>query len=194
MREEDPKEKPVSLALTRDAAPASPLSDIEAVYREHGKRVFRVALRVTGSPEDAEDVLQAVFLRLSDSGAPEGLWENPGAYLHRTAVNAAIDLMRSKKPGRDLPIEEVRMSARKDPSPGPAEVHANAELKARVRTALADLSPRSAEIFALRYFEGYGNKEIARLVGTSESAVAVMLHRARNRVRDALAPAAGDRS
>jgi RNA polymerase sigma-70 factor (ECF subfamily) len=52
--------------------------------------------------------------------------------------------------------------------------------------ALAQLNPRAAEIFALRYFDGYGNREIARLLNTSWSTVAVTLHRTRAKLQSAL--------
>ena len=64
----------------------------------------------------------------------------------------------------------------------------SSEIRDEVRKALAQLSPRAAEIFVLRYFEGYDNHEIARMLGNSRSTVAVILHRARQRVRDAIRP------
>ena len=60
-----------------------------------------------------------------------------------------------------------------------------------MRKALTGLSPRSAEIFALRYLEGYDNQEIARMLGSSKSTVAVILHRARRHVREAIRPYTG---
>jgi RNA polymerase sigma factor (sigma-70 family) len=62
----------------------------------------------------------------------------------------------------------------------------DAELARRLRNALAAESARSAEVFALRYFEGYGNREIASMLGTSPSAIGVVLHRTRARLRQAL--------
>ena len=66
------------------------------------------------------------------------------------------------------------------------------EIRSEVRKALAQLSPRAAEIFALRYFEGYDNHEIAGMLGSSRSTVAVILHRARQRVREAIRPYVGE--
>jgi RNA polymerase sigma factor (sigma-70 family) len=53
------------------------------------------------------------------------------------------------------------------------------------------LSPRSAEIFTLRYFEGVGNLEIARQMGASQTSIAVILHRARHRLQKELLPREG---
>ena len=55
-----------------------------------------------------------------------------------------------------------------------------------MRQALARMSPKAAEVFTLRYFEGYGNHEIAKLLGTSRSTVNVILHRTRRKLREEL--------
>ena len=75
--------------------------------------------------------------------------------------------------------------------PQPERRSAGRELAARLRQAVSRLSPKTAEIFALRYFEGVGNLEISRLMGTSQTAVAVILHRARRRLQKELAPFEG---
>jgi RNA polymerase sigma-70 factor (ECF subfamily) len=164
---------------------------VERLFEDHHEMVYRAAYRVTGRAEDAEDVLQTIFVRLVPDGGPPGLWQNPGGYLRRTAVNAAIDLVRRRRDGRHVALEDAAPAVQRDERPGPDDEHAARELAQRVRSSLAGLSARSAEIFALRYFEGYGNREIARLVGTSEGSVAVILHRARHHVRAALEPSSG---
>ena len=89
------------------------------------------------------------------------------------------------------PLEES-VGSLKAPESGAAERRlAGGELREQVRKALTGLSPRSAEIFALRYFEGYENQEIARMLGSSKSTVAVVLHRARLHVREAIGPYTG---
>jgi RNA polymerase sigma-70 factor (ECF subfamily) len=64
----------------------------------------------------------------------------------------------------------------------------SSEIRTVIRAALGKMSPRAAEVFALRYFEGYGNHEIAKLLGTSRSTINVILHRTRNKLRDEIAP------
>jgi RNA polymerase sigma-70 factor (ECF subfamily) len=171
--------------------PHEPEADMARIYRDHSARVLAAAYRVTGSSHDAEDVLQTVFMRLvRREGAALG--DEPGAYLHRAAVNAALDVVRSRKAARSAPFEDAadRLIA---PESGQAErALASGELRDEVRKALVGLSPRSAEIFALRYFEGYDNHEIARMLGASRSTVAVMLHRARHHVRETISPNAGE--
>lgn len=171
-----------------------PVRLLEAVFRRHHEAVFRAAYRITGNPMDAEDVLQTVFTRLlrREEGAdldPDGA----GSYLHRAAVNAALDLLRARRRSRAVRLEEAADLA-DDPESGPERRPLRRELRSRLREALLSLTPRSAEIFALRYFEGLGNVEIARSLGTSQTAVAVILHRARHRLQKELAPRAGDPS
>ena len=150
------------------------------------------AYRVTGSPSDAEDVLQTVFMRLVRREGGTHLDQNPAAYLHRAAVNAALDLVRSRRSSRATPLEDS-VATLAAPESGAAERKlASGELRDEVRKALGGLSPRAAEIFSLRYFEGYDNHEIARMLGSSRSTVAVVLHRARRHVREAIRPYAGE--
>jgi RNA polymerase sigma factor (sigma-70 family) len=59
-------------------------------------------------------------------------------------------------------------------------------LRERLRVAVAQLHPTAAEMFSLRYFEGYDNAEVAKLMDTSEGTVAVTLHRTRTRLQKEL--------
>lgn len=188
----EPTTVTAALGLRPDESMARATLRVEDLFEGHHETVFRAAYRVTGSNEDAEDVQQTVFLKLAATGVPRGLLENPGGYLRRAAINAAIDLVRSRKSARNLPLDETVGATLRSPGPGPDTQGENRELRERLRRALGTLSARSAEILVLRYFEGYGNKEIARLLDTSESAVAVILHRARHRLRQELVDDAGD--
>ena len=165
---------------------------MEQVYREHASRVLSAAYCVTGRNEDAEDVLQTVFMRLVRSDAH--FRDNPAAYLHRAAVNASLDLIRSRKSRRADPLEEREYALASPQGDSADRVLASTELQAEVRKALTQVSPRSAEIFALKYFEGYDNHEIARMLGSSRSTINVILHRARQHVREAIRPYVGEKS
>ena len=154
---------------------------LAAAFEEHHQRVFRAAFRVTGSIDDAEDVLQTVFLNMMkrETDAGVDLGNDPKSYLCRVAVNAAVDVLRARK--RKIALEP-------EAEPPQETVGAEAELtrrelRRRLRAALSRLSPRAASIVALRFFEGYGNAEIATILGTSASSIAVTLHRARQRLK-----------
>lgn len=162
---------------------------IEQLFDQHSPRMFRAAYRVTGNMGDAEDVLQTVFVRLLRREHVPDLGDGAGSYLHRAAVNAGLDLLRSKKRRPSVPIDEELdddPAHGLDPSAAPLAEAERAEIRDMVRHAVAKLNDRAGEIFALRYFEGYGNTEIAELIGTSRSAVAVTLHRSRERLKQDL--------
>lgn len=163
------------------SGPAS-VKELETLFREHHDRVFRAAYRITGSVVDAEDVLQTVFLRLSRR-ANVNLEPSPGSYLHRAAINASLDLMRQRGRNESISIEDVAPILKSNSTLNPESQRASGELRARIRQAISKLGEKSAEMFVLKYFEGYNNNEIAEHMGTSAMVVGVLLHRARTRVK-----------
>jgi len=166
---------------------------LDDVFRDHHRLVFQSAYRVTGNAQDAEDVLQTVFLRLARKPGGHGLDDNPAGYLHRAAVNAALDVVRARKSARSTALEDVEaVLPDDDPGSSPERRSSGGEILAHVRAALGRLNPRTAEVFTLRYLEGYGNHEIAEMLGTSRSTIAVMLHRARHKLKDEIRSFAGD--
>jgi len=171
-------------AVPGAATTTSAGNDLESLFRDHGDQIYRTAYRITGSPTDAEDVLQTIFLRLAASKEQRDFAPSPGSYLHRAAVNAALDIVRSRTRSRSVSFDSFDASQElKSSEMNPEEAHADAELKNLVRQAVARLGGRAATAFALRYFEGYDNAEIAEALGTSQMVVAVTLHRPRTRLR-----------
>ena len=153
----------------------TPPNALDNMYEVHHGMVFRTAYRITGNSADAEDVLQTVFLRLlRRDPAVAAEIDNPESYLRRAAVNAALDVVRARHDSDTL--EPERMAA----SGSCTELR---ELRDSLRKALSKLPERTAEMFALRCFEGYTNPEIAKLMGLSQIVVAVTLHRTRNKLR-----------
>ena len=186
MRGEDTtKEKAVQASpQTRSAPDVSADATVSALFEQNHERVYRVARRITGSSEDAEDVLQTVFLRIMRRDHPSLRTEDAANYLHRAAMNASLDLLRRRKAARSEPIQDPDRF--RDHEPGPEARREGAEIRDKLRKALAELNPRAAEIFVLRYFDGYGNREIAHLLNTSWSTVAVTLHRTRAKLQKEL--------
>lgn len=167
---------------------------LENLFREHHGAVYRAAYRITGNAMDAEDVLQTVFTRLLRREEQPDLSESAGSYLHRAAVNAALDLMRRRKRARSVDLDEVGEQLVDTKEPGPERSRGSQELKARLREAMSRLSPRQAEIFTLRYIEGLGNLEISKMLGASQTSIAVLLHRARHRLQKELGSLEGELS
>jgi len=160
-------------ALAEERAVTSP-SEFERVFRAHHGLVFRTAYRITGNASDAEDVSQTVFLRLFRREEHANALENEEGYLRRAAINAALDVMRSRQVDRTVGLEDLPVEpGRDDPR----------ELQQALGRALAQLEPRPAEIFALRFLEGFSNPQIARMLGISQVLVAVIVHRTRQRLR-----------
>ena len=188
MDDKSQKERPVQLAMQHNPETQTEPSSLERVFRDHQRRVLRAAYRVTGSADDAQDVLQTVFLRLVRRDGGAGLSDDPGNYLHRAAINAALDLVRSRQSAKTTPLELLEPVLAGAPETAPDRVQGSSEIRTVIREALSKMSPRAGEVFALRYFEGYGNHEIAKLLGTSRSTINVILHRTRNKLRDEIAP------
>src|SRR5581483_3049621 len=145
--------------------------ELEEMFREHHAMVFRTAYRITGNAADAEDVLQTVFLRIARRNEADDVIERPENYLRRSAVHAALDLVRSRRTPAAVDLERFPAGGGSRPD--------ESDLRDLLRQALSDLPARSAEIFTLRFFEGLTNPEIAGALHISSISVAVTLHRTR---------------
>jgi RNA polymerase sigma-70 factor (ECF subfamily) len=148
---------------------------LEQIFLSHKDLIFRAAYRITGNASDAEDVLQTVFLRLVRQENISAINNLPG-YLHRSAVNAALDLLRSRKDSQTISLDADPQQEQPVSMETAARV---TELRDWLRQALARLNPRWAEMFVLRFVEDLSNGEIAGLMKTSPAVVAVVLHRTR---------------
>jgi RNA polymerase sigma-70 factor (ECF subfamily) len=153
--------------------------ELEAVFREHARLVYRTAFGVTGSHEDAEDVLQTIFLSLIRQEFPPDLKNNPQAYLYRAAVNASLNIVRRKR--REVLVEDSEPFE----VPVPAETYEDVELH-RLYEGIAQLKPDAAEILILRYMHGKSIAEIAKMLGRSQGAITLILFRARARLKKLL--------
>ncbi|MBI4470165.1 MAG: sigma-70 family RNA polymerase sigma factor [Acidobacteria bacterium] len=163
-----------------------PPEALEALFQEHADRIFRTAYRITESAVDAEDVLQTIFLRLARRKDVLDLQPNPGSYLHRAAINAALDLLRSRDQANWVSIDLLAPDLVEGAAPDPEALRRQRELRTQIRRSVARLGARSGEMFVLRYFEGFNNREIAEMMGTTQMVVAVTLHRARATLRKEL--------
>jgi RNA polymerase sigma-70 factor, ECF subfamily len=161
-------ELPIPMSSTR------PVQGFDELYERHYEAVFRAALRVTGNPADAEDVLQTVFVRLLAQGHEVDDVELPSAYFRRAAINAAVDVLRRR---------EFRGESAYDSEAQHAAVQPPLLLKERLRRALAILGKDDASLFLLRHIEGLSIEELAELFGIQKNNVTVRLHRIRVRLQ-----------
>lgn len=166
----------LTIADVRTIAMTSPTAraGLAETYERHHDAVFRAAMRVTGNPADAEDVLQTVFLRMLSRGGLDDAGPMPAAYFKRAAVNAAVDLLRRRT---------VRAESEYDDGAPHAAVPGPSLLKEQLRRAIATLDPDDASLFVLRFVEGLSNDELAGLFQIEKNNVAVRLHRIRQRLQ-----------
>jgi RNA polymerase sigma-70 factor, ECF subfamily len=171
-------------AMTKEVvAGNAELEELANLFHNYHRAIFRIAYRITGSRSDAEDVLQTIFLRLTPQNRRD-FSPNPEGYLKRAAVNASLDLIRRRTRANLVSFDVVDFDkSAKLSVASPEDDYADVELRELIRNAVAKLEGRAATAFALRYFEGYDNHQIARILGTSQMVVAVTLHRARTRLR-----------
>jgi RNA polymerase sigma-70 factor, ECF subfamily len=161
-------EQPIAMTST-DA----PVGFVE-LYERHYAAVFRAALRVTGNPADAEDVLQTVFLRVLAGAGDAWAAATPGAYFRRAAVNAAVDLLRRRAVRAESVYDDRAPHAASQPP---------SLLKERLRRAIATLESEDATLFLLRHLEGLSIEELAAMFQQEKNNVAVRLHRIRHRLQ-----------
>src|SRR5437867_7627201 len=141
--------------------------------------VYRAAYSVTGSKHDAQDIQQDVFVMLIDQGRTLEFTKNPAGYLFRMAINKALESFRKRKRRKETddglePLLGV---------PSHGNPHQD-DMRERLRLAIAKLEPEQIEILLLSVDYGYTDFQIAKMLGKTRNAVAVMLHRTRARLRE----------
>jgi RNA polymerase sigma-70 factor (ECF subfamily) len=164
--------------------------DAEA-FRElvesYGPKIFRLAYRITGDEAAAEDAVQEAFLRAYrslDRFDERAQW---GTWLHRIAVNAALEIVR-KRQRQPAQTSQSSEDPHPSPDPGPDRVVLGLEVERAVRSALADLSPLERTAFVLRHFEGRSIAEICAQLGLGVSAGKQAIFRAVKKLRRVLEP------
>jgi RNA polymerase sigma-70 factor (ECF subfamily) len=180
------------LALVAEAKAGSYAAFDELVNR-YERKIYRLGLNLTGTPEDAEDVLQEAFLKafvhLPDFREDSRFY----TWLVRIAVNEGLMKLRKRRSDKSVPIEdsvdeegEVLPREFADWKPNPEEQYAQAEIEEILRQAAQTLSPAFRTVFLLRDVEGLSTQETADVVGISEGAVKARLFRARLQLREEL--------
>ena len=168
-------------------APVTPQrlpEEFERIYGEHSKFIYRTAYRITGNSEDAEDAMQTLFMRMLRRELPPDFNKNPRAYLYRAAVNISLNIVRDRKFCSPDPVPEDSLPQ--------AGSRAEEQARETLRHAMAELSPKAAEILILRHVHGYSDAEIAKFLGTSRGTIAVSLFRTRARLRKVIRARMGD--
>jgi len=157
----------------------------------HSRGLFRLAFRMTGNEADAEDVVQESFLRAYRQLGRFDERSSFGTWLHRIAVNCALDLVRARKRrGEQAAVDEtsdpVSLAASSDPAPD--RLAWGGEFRDRIAEALTELSAMERAAFVLRHYEGQSMEEVGRVLGCHAGAAKHSVFRAVQKLRRALEP------
>jgi RNA polymerase sigma-70 factor (ECF subfamily) len=161
--------------------------ELEDLFQEHYELVYRTAYSIVNNTADAEDILQTVFLRLVRRELSPDFRTNVKGYFYRAAVNASLDVIRSRRRYElvgDTEEFDVAVEA-------PDSRHADRMHRLLV-DALTELTPEAVHILILRYVHDYSDAHIARLLGTSRTVIAVRLFRSRARLRKLMRDSRGE--
>jgi RNA polymerase sigma-70 factor, ECF subfamily len=163
------------------------IQQFERIFKAHAQLMYRTAYGVLGTHQDAEDVVQTIFLKLIRQEFPPDLERNPEAYLYRAAVNSALSTIRNRR--REVFVDSYQQF--EIPATGESGDH---ERHRRLYEAIAELKPEAAQIVILRYMHNKSDSEIARMFGVSRGTIALKLFRSRMKLRKLLRATPGDES
>jgi len=175
------------------AAKQGDVGAFEQLLRGTQGMVFRVAQHITGSREDAEEVVQEAFLKAFQNLDRFEERSRFSTWVTRITVNTALMRIRSRRGHETVPLRE---EAPDDPSataeevadwrPDPEQLYSRNELHAILARALAGLPQSYSTVFLLRDVEGFSTAETAEALGLSATAVKARLLRARLQLRQRL--------
>lgn len=154
----------------------------ERLYSQQAGRLYNLAYRMAGS-EDAEDLLQEIFLQAYRKIASYKGESSLGTWLYRLGVNLCLDHLRSRQ-GRMGKVTDSLDEEGADPvvePGGPVEVTAIARLD--LERAIVGLAPSYRTVFVLHDIEGYQHDEVAHLLAITEGSSKSLLHKARMKLR-----------
>ena len=180
-----PEESESESSLLEQARRGS-VSAFEQIVRRYQRRVYATAYRIVRRHEVADDVAQEAFIRAYrsldrfDPGRPFGPW------ICRIAANLAVNHVRSPAAREDaLPDGHAETPSA---APGPLQGVLDAEARTMLERALGELPTEQRAVFCLRVFDELSYREIADALGIEMGTVMSRLSRAREKLREALAP------
>lgn len=165
---------------------------LQVIFSRHAPALYKTALRLVGSPEDAEDVVQEGMLNaFRNLGRFEGRSQF-STWLTRIVINAGLMRLRSRRAKPAVSLDE-KLAADddltfadqlRDHAPNPEQLCAQAEFRGIVNRNLDTLSPVLRSAFVLREVQGLSTQEAAETLGISEGTLKARLHRAKRQLTD----------
>jgi len=164
-----------------------------ALVDQNSERIYRLALKMTGTPQDAEDVLQETFIKAYQNIDKFEGRSKVSTWLYRIAVNESLMLLRKRKDG----IVDIDAGVKTDSGDIlprqiidwcclPEKELMSGEARKHIKQAIHQLSDANKAAFILRDVEGLSTREAAKALDISESALKVRLMRARMQLREDL--------
>ncbi len=148
----------------------------ETLVRTYDREVLKLAVRMVGSPEEAADLYQEVFLKVYRSLNRFRFQSTFSTWLYRVVTNVCLDHLRRQKRRMEVqgPISEDEKTeffqtvAEERPALDPERQLRAKEIDGRLRLALTGLNPRERMVFELRHYEGMRLRAISEVCGTTE--------------------------
>ena len=157
----------------------------EELMRSTSSSVRTVLRQYSRSPDDVEDLLQEVFLKALQK---LHTLDDPArftSWVYAIARNAGLDHVRARKRRPTTSLDD-QIHEPSDDDPGPVDLAEVRELSRRVQSGAARLAPRDATLLAMVTTLGFTPTDVAGTLGMSHTAAKVAVHRARQRLRNAM--------
>jgi RNA polymerase sigma-70 factor, ECF subfamily len=192
----DPQARASETELIREAQQGSRAA-FDALVRQYDQAVLRLALHLTGSEQDAEDIHQEAFLKayryLSNFRFECSFY----TWIYRIVTNLCLDLLRRRKSRREdqavmIDASGEEMDLLNNVSDDRASANPDRELSRkvlgeRIRAALDQLTPRERMVFELKHYQGLKLRTIGEMLNTTEETAKNTLFRATRKLRANLA-------
>ncbi|HEX6906916.1 MAG TPA: RNA polymerase sigma factor [Terriglobales bacterium] len=185
------------ITLVREAQRGNSAA-FEELVRNYDQPVLRLAMRITGSESDAQDIYQDSFLRAYQSLSGFRFECSFYTWIHRITTNVCLDYLRKRqKQQRHVSVvvspdgeetELVQYVPDSHPASDPERSLRARELQKQIARALQELSPRERMVFELKHFQNLKLRTVADMLKTSEGTVKNTLFRATHKLRLSLAP------
>src|SRR5262245_60480791 len=163
------------------------------LVERHSRALFCLAFRMTGSEQDAEDVVQETLLRVHRKIGHFDARASFRTWLYRIAVNCSLDAVRARKRRSELagPVDaemEDPIESFAAPGPTPDRIAMSDEARRRIAQAMRELSAAERTAFVLRHYDGMCIDDVSRVLGCRPGAARHCVFRAVQKLRRALQP------
>jgi RNA polymerase sigma-70 factor (ECF subfamily) len=164
------------------------------LVERHSRAIFRLAFRMTGNEQDAEDAVQETFLRAFKQLKNFDGRSSFSTWIYRVCTNCTIDSMRARKKHEQKRVRELEesetdiLSQQPSKAPTAEQLTHSQEIIGKLKPALEQLSVMERTAFVMRHYEGLGIEEIGRILEVQPNAAKHSVFRAVQKLRRALEP------